>query len=125
MIKHRHPQPERSPENRACDRLLHALKRHAGPFSLLTTNSRRWASATFVGARHQFAIALQDEDVAARALRLRTLLGDLDLDFAGGFVADIRVTPRPDNDVGVLGIEALTIEEVDPPSLPVDDGKAR
>lgn len=97
--------------DRACASLLRALRPHAGPFALVATSSQPWASATFVGARHRIAIALQGEDAPARADRLQAGLGEADIDLAGGFVADILVTARMTDDMPVLGIEALTIDE--------------
>jgi hypothetical protein len=113
----------RSPVDRACAALLRALKPHAGPFTLVATSSRPWASATFIGARHRLAIALEGEDAAARATRLQATLSEADVDFHGGFVADILVTARLDGASPVLGIEALTIDE--PEAEPVSAATRR
>lgn len=101
----------RPPADRACAALLRALRPLAGPFSLISTASRDWASATFEGARHRLAIALEGEDAAIRAARLQRNLSEADLDLAGSFVADILVIARLDGEVPVLAIEALTIDE--------------
>lgn len=120
MPVHSHaPAPafNRLPADRACAALLRALKVHAGPFLLIATESRPWSSATFEGSRHRIAIRLEGMDADARATRLQTELPEADLDFAGGFVADILVATRMDDSAEggtpVLGIEALTIDEPD------------
>jgi len=103
----------RWPADRARTELLRALEPHAGPFTVVDAESRDWASALFVGARHRLALALEGEDAAARAERLRATLPEMELDQRGGFVADIQVTVALLGDLVVLGIEALTIEEAE------------
>jgi hypothetical protein len=101
----------RLPAERARDALLGALEPHAAPFSVLAATSQDWASGLFVGARHRLALALGGADAAQRAERLQTLLPDLELEIAGGFVADVVVTTRLGEAAPVLAIEALTIED--------------
>jgi hypothetical protein len=101
----------RLPAERARDALLKALEPHAGPFSLIAASSKEWASGLFYGARHRFAIALQEDDALARAERLQIDLPELELEIPGGFVADIQVTTRLHDARPVLAIEALTIED--------------
>ncbi|MGY2732689.1 hypothetical protein [Sphingomonas sp. UYP23] len=68
----------------------------------------RWASATFVGARHQIALTLRDDPVSLHWL---AALGDAELTMRGHLVADIvtRSTPRR-NGEAVVALEALTVE---------------
>lgn len=107
--------PDRLPVDRACAALLRALRAHAGAFTLIATSSRPWSSATFEGSRHRLAIRLEGADADRRATRLQAELGEVDLDFPGGFVADILVATRMEGllerGAPVLGIEALTIDE--------------
>jgi hypothetical protein len=101
----------RWPADRTRAELLRALEPHLGPFSVLGADSRDWASALFVGARHRLALALDGEDAAAHAAQLRETLPDTELDLRGGFVADLQLTVALIDEFAVLGIEALTIEE--------------
>jgi len=103
----------RWPADRARDDLLRTLTPHAAPFTLLAADSRDWASALFVGARHRLALALDGDDAAARAERLRDTLPEMEFDLRGGFVADLQLIVSRPGDQPVLGIEALTIEEAE------------
>lgn len=91
--------------------LLRALRPHAGSFTLLGLHSREWASSLFEGARHRIALVLDGADAPARAALIETLLPEAELDFPGGFVADILVVARLDGTLPVLAIEALTITD--------------
>jgi hypothetical protein len=91
--------------------LLRALAPHVGPCRMLSAQSRDWASALFVGARHRLALALEGEDGTPRAERLAAKLEECELAMRGGFVADLQAIARIENGQAVLGIEALTIEE--------------
>lgn len=99
------------PADRAQSALLRALRPLAGPYTVLAVRSSNWASATFEGARHRLALALDGDDVAARVARLQAMLADQELPIAGGFVADIGVVVRMEGARTIIGIEALTIEE--------------
>ncbi len=101
----------RRPADQAGSALLRALEPHAAPCTLLSTTSRDWASALFVGAQHRLAIAIEGADALLRADRLSRELGEIDLAIRGGFVADIAVLAQFEGDAPVLAIEALTIEE--------------
>lgn len=103
--------------------LLRALAPHVGPCRMLSAESRDWASALFVGARHRLALALEGADAAARAERLAAGLEDCELAMRGGFVADLQAIARIEDGAAVLGIEALTIEE--PEAEPVRPGWRR
>jgi len=113
----------RWPADRARIDLLRALEPHAGPFTLLGAESRDWASALFVGARHRLALALHGDAAASRAERLRDTLPDMELDLRGGFVADLQVMVALAGEPPVLGIEALTIEEAE--TLAISRGARR
>lgn len=91
--------------------LLRALGPHVGAYRMLSAESRDWASALFVGARHRLALALEGSDGTARARRLGPMLEDCELELRGGFVADLQAIVRTEDGRAVLGIEALTIEE--------------
>jgi hypothetical protein len=79
--------------------------------------STDWASATFVGARHEFDLRLVGKETAvADAIdRLVTGLGDCDIPISGQIVADIGLTlgnedKRNVNMIEVsLSVNALTI----------------
>lgn len=97
------------PSDRAQAALLRALKPHAAPFAVLAARTTPWMSATFDGARHRLALRLEGEDAAGRAVRLARDLPETELLMPGGFVADVAVTARLDEDQPVIAIEALTI----------------
>ena len=89
--------------------LLGALTDYLGPIDDLRATTHDWASATFVGMRHemQFTVAWADR----RAL-LVSALPDIDLPMLGHFVADLRliVTERR-TDRLYVEVEVLTIED--------------
>lgn len=111
----------RLPADRAQAALLRALVPVAAPFTLLAVRSVPWSSATFEGARHRLALRLDGAAAASRAERLRATLSESELALGGAFVADIVVTVRLEDTVAtgsvVLAIEALTIEEAEPPAI--------
>jgi hypothetical protein len=119
----------RLPIDSACASLLRALRPHAAPFILVSTASRPWASALFLGSRHRLTLRLEGEDANSRATRLQAALGEMELEIPGGFVADILVTSRVDGDTPALGIEALTIYEPEiaetPEAAPVSSAASR
>lgn len=89
--------------------LVADAKRSAVALTVAQAGATRWASATFVGARHRLTLA------AARSLDADTWLGELedaDLPLRGHLVADLKVT-RIDRAAGAVTahIEALTLEE--------------
>jgi hypothetical protein len=104
--------------DRAGRALVRALGPQLGAHRLLAISSRDWASLLFEGARHRLAVTLEGRDAAARAGALQATLGEAELDFPGGFVADIVVVARLEGAAPVLAIEALTIE--DPECRPAD-----
>ena len=113
----------RWPADRSRIELVRAIEPHAAPFTLLRAESRDWASALFVGARHRLALALDGKEAKARADLLRDTLPEMELDLRGGFVADLQLMVALLDDRVVLGIEALTIEEAE--TLAVSRGARR
>lgn len=103
----------RLPADRARMALIRALRPAAGPFDVLAADSRDWASALFVGARHCLTLALDGEDARARAERLCVTLAEMELDLDGGFVADLQLMTISTRDRPVLTIEALTIDDAE------------
>jgi hypothetical protein len=103
----------RWPADRARTELLRALEPHAAPFTVIGAESRDWASALFLGARHRLALRLEGDGTVTRAERLRARLSEEELDLRGGFVADIELKVVLVDGATILGIEALTIEEAE------------
>jgi len=101
----------RGPIEQSQAALVRALIPIAGPFAPWSIKSRRWASATFEGARHRLVLALEGADARARADRVRAELADAEIAIRGGFVADIGVEARLEGETVVLAIEALTIAD--------------
>ncbi len=66
-----------------------------------------WASATFRGARHAFALTVSGTDALKHLAIFAEQVGDHDFNFSGHFVADILVT---DQKGPRCTIEALTVE---------------
>lgn len=91
--------------------LRRALERHAERCGLSlswhVTESRRWASATFVGACHRMALAIEGPGSDAWIAGL----DEVDLPLRGHLVADLIVATTVRTDVGAdIGIEVLTVE---------------
>lgn len=98
----------------AHDALLRALTRRAEgrPLEIREARSTGWASATFCGSRHHFALALSGPDATASASRFTEGLEVTEFDLPGHLVADIAVLSRSDvPGCSTLSIEALTVEE--------------
>lgn len=99
----------------AHDELLRALKARIGtqvPLEICSARSEAWASATFTGSRHSFALALSGPDAAAATARLAARLEAIEFDLPGHLVADIALTRRVDGpDRSTFSIEALTVED--------------
>ncbi len=93
--------------------LRRALERSADAAGVVLTiqrsDSTRWASATFVGARHELAAELSP---AAGADAWLAGLPELDLPLRGHLLADLKVarTSRVEGGTAIL-LEALTVEE--------------
>ncbi len=99
----------------AHDGLLRALKARIGsdvPLEIRSARSEEWASATFSGSRHSFALALSGPGAAATTARLAARLEAIEFDLPGHLVADIAITQRTDApDRSAFSIEALTVED--------------
>lgn len=87
--------------------LTNALLKLATPAEMHSSRERPWASVTFTGARHWFALSVGP----ARVDAITALLPDFEFDLPGHLVADIAVAgTRADGDRILLEIEALTVE---------------
>lgn len=99
----------------AHDGLLRALQARIGteiPLEIRSARSEPWASATFSGSRHSFALALSGPKAAAATARLAARLDAIEFDLPGHLVADIALTQRDDGlDCSAFSIEALTVED--------------
>lgn len=74
--------------------------------------SRRWASVTFQGARHEIAFRLEGEGADAAAGRFLSRLDPRDFTLRGHLLADISLTAeerRPG--FARIRLQALTVEE--------------
>ena len=89
--------------------LLAAFSDRLGPIGDVALRSIPWMSATFSGARHQFAFTVpSNTDVEGFAARI----GDDEIPLRKGIVADIVVTSHAACERGIrVKVEALTIEE--------------
>ena len=91
--------------------LRRALERHADRCGIALScegiMTRRWASATFVGAMHRLALTVSGAGLDDWV----TSLDEVDLPLRGHLVADVVVTQisRAGNQAE-LGIEALTVQ---------------
>ncbi len=83
--------------------------RHArGAVTVALDESTRWASATFVGARHRLTLAGDDSDAFTRWLER---LGEADLPIRGQLVADLCVVSVVHHaGRATASVEALTVE---------------
>ncbi len=99
----------------AATALLRAVRVHfvhfAG-FVLEEIRSRRWASVTFHGARHEIAFRLEGEGAEAAAGRFLSKLQARDLPLRGHLLADVAVV-ADERQPGCarIRLEALTVEE--------------
>lgn len=95
--------------------LLRALEDRIGPahgLVLLESRLESWASATFQGARHRYALAVTGPEAWERANRLADALDAIEFDLPGHLVADINAIERSTGPGGTaIVIEALTLED--------------
>lgn len=80
------------PRRSTTDRLraaLAALGEHRG--QVLTHSERPWASITFAGARHSFAILFSGDDAVAAGERFVAALPDHEFAIPGQLVADANI----------------------------------
>ena len=108
------PVPQRSPAD-AATAFLEALRARLLPFAgfvLDEIKSRRWASVTFQGARHEIDFRLEGEGAEAAAGRF---LGGLDArDFAlkGHLLANLTLVAQERHPgFARIRLDALTVEE--------------
>lgn len=89
-------------------RLLgNALLRMAPGALIQSSRERPWASVTFSGARHWFALEVE----ADGAEGLTAMLPDAEFSLSRHLVADLAVMAcEPQEDRALLHIEALTVE---------------
>jgi len=95
----------------ATSALLNALRRRFGKcigFVLEEVRSRSWASATFVGARHEVRFRLEGERAEAAARDFVSKLESAEFKLRGHLLADIALAC---NEGTRLSIEALTVED--------------
>jgi hypothetical protein len=86
--------------------LLAALTDYLGPLDDVVAKTRDWASATFVGMRHEMCFSC-----AASAV-LIDALPDVDLPMDGHFVADLElVSVEAQGPYHYVIIEVLTVRE--------------
>jgi hypothetical protein len=99
----------------AHDALFLALVKRMGEVQQLEVREARsedWASATFSGSRHSYALTLFGPSAAASVARLTEGLDAMEFHLPGHLVADIAVANRADGlDYSTLTIEALTVED--------------
>ncbi|MFD1787774.1 hypothetical protein ACFSC3_09325 [Sphingomonas floccifaciens] len=98
----------------ATGRLERALTAHAArcglALSIDDNRATRWASATFVGARHRLEMTLGGEISAGQDWIAG--LPEADLPLPGHLVADLIVIGRRTGDAGLTAtIEVLTVED--------------
>ncbi|HEX7874119.1 MAG TPA: hypothetical protein VF475_14485 [Sphingobium sp.] len=81
------------PVRRDCHgRLIAALIDRAGPDSeIVDDRLSPWASATFVGARHEMVLILKGADAITRAIALARSLVEAEFTIPGHLVADLAV----------------------------------
>ena len=86
--------------------LIDALADYLGPIDDVAAKTRDWASATFVGMRHELSF------ICAASATLIDALPDIDLPMDGHFVADlVLVSSVWDGLLHQVEIEVLTIRE--------------
>jgi hypothetical protein len=86
--------------------LMAALAEYLGPLDDVTAKTFDWASATFVGMRHELSFTCAATPVLIDALP------DVDLPMDGHFVADLElVSTEPQGPYHYVMIEVLTVRE--------------
>jgi hypothetical protein len=99
----------------ATSALLRALRDHFGEsveFVVEKVTSRRWASITFTGARHEVRFRIDGERAPQVAERFVASAGVAEFALRGHLLADIAVVAEERVEGGVrIGLEALTVED--------------
>lgn len=99
----------------AATALLRAVRvrfAHVAGFVVEEIRSRRWASVTFRGARHELSFRLEGEGAEAAAGRFLSGLSARDFELRGHLLADLSLVAeerRPG--CARIRLEALTVEE--------------
>ena len=85
---------------------------HPAPAELRTSSQKRWASVTFAGARHRYALSVSGEGACAAVDQAAGTLKAQDFSLDGHVVADIAVVRRKSCGTALVEIEfeALTVE---------------
>ena len=98
----------------AHDGLGHALSGLFRPAQaeLCRSSQRGWASVTFSGARHRYALRISGESACDAVDRAIAGLGEQDFTLDGHVVADIALVERQvrAHDLIEIELEALTVE---------------
>jgi hypothetical protein len=85
---------------------------HFGGFVLEEIRSRRWASVTFQGARHELVFRLEGEGAEDAAARFLSGVNARDFKLRGHLVADVSpVSEERRPGWARIHLEALTVEE--------------
>lgn len=99
----------------AASALLQAIRArlvHSAGFLLDEIRSRRWASVTFQGARHELAFRLEGEGAEAAAGRFLSELDARRFELRGHLLADVSVVAQERRPGFVrIRLDALTVEE--------------
>jgi hypothetical protein len=100
----------------AATALLRALRGAFGAFGgtlvVEELRSRRWASITFTGARHELRFRLEGPDAGAEATRFLATMEAAEFALRGHVLADIAlVFETREEGCAVIAIEALTVED--------------
>jgi hypothetical protein len=86
--------------------LMAALADYLGPLDDVIAKTRDWASATFVGMRHELSF------ICSASAVLIDALPDVDLPMDGQFVADLMVVSSEARGAGhAVVVEVLTVRE--------------
>jgi hypothetical protein len=109
------PPPPPPPLIDAASAFLQAIRVqlvHFAGFALEEIRTRRWASVTFQGARHELAFRLEGEGAEAAAARFLSSLDARNFALRGHLVADVSLVAqerRPG--FARIRLDALTVEE--------------
>lgn len=99
----------------ATSALLRALRDHLGDGVELVVEkvtSRRWASITFTGARHEVRFRIEGEGALEAAERFVAGAAAAEFVLRGHLLADIAVVAQERVDDGIrIALEALTVED--------------
>ncbi|MDE2043258.1 MAG: hypothetical protein KGJ05_09305 [Alphaproteobacteria bacterium] len=87
-----------------------AAKLSPARVSVVSANSRSWASVTFCGERHEFTLLVEGEHAENVVQVFEQTLECIDFNISGNLVADIAIhNINRDAQATRLDIEALTV----------------